>query len=121
MEQASSKTTLSGDKPEKVWDSKNENNESEYLGNESEDLGLRDLLRPSPIAMTICGCHKYEVGFGNARKQKTQTYRMLETAYRIIFFFVPLAAVVKACVAFASNFVIFLSGTRKIYQCFLLL
>ena len=65
---------------------------------EREFLTLRELLRPSLIALTICGCHKYEAGFCKTRK----TYRFFETGYRIIFIIVCLAALVQSCAAFVS-------------------
>ena len=65
-------------------------------------LALRKLLRPSLIAMTICGCHKYEAGFGKARRTIIQTYRVFETGYRILFILVCLAAFAKSCAAFSN-------------------
>ena len=86
---------MSEGKLRKAWDKENEKGH----------LALRNLLRPSLIAMAICGCHKYEMGFDKARKVKLQTYRVFETGYRVIFFFVCVAALAKSCTAFATNFV----------------
>ena len=87
-------------------------------GDESGQLTIREQLRPSLIAMTICGCHKYEAGISKARKTKIETYRVVETGYRITCLLMCLAALAKACASFASlpqNFV-FLNGMITVWH-----
>ena len=81
-----------------------ERNQNETLDNidEGGQLAIRALLRPSLIAMTICGCNKYETGFCKTRNTKINTYRIFETVYRGIFFLACLAVFVKACTAFTN-------------------
>ena len=67
---------------------------------ESGQLSL--LLRPSLIAMTLCGCQNYETGICKFRKIRKRTYRAFETGYQILFFHVCLWAFGKAYAAFAS-------------------